>query len=105
MIKMVQSGGSKVCFTNLKNKNVKDNKSITTKLNCHIFILENLDVHVCKKINTLELKGGGVWGAISPEVEEILKIKQNGGFSFIFSFLAGLSKSPKLYTCSPAPLK
>ena len=49
------------------------------------------------------LQGG--LGGYPPEAEENLKkIKQNGGFSFMFCFLAGLPRSPKLWACFPAPL-
>ena len=40
------------------------------------------------KINTFRLYKGGL-GGIPKEAEEILKIKQNGGFSFIYFLLFG----------------
>ena len=43
----------------------------------------NLDVHVSTK-NTLRIYKG-----VCREQKKFLKIKQNGGFSFIFSFLFG----------------
>ena len=64
-----------------------------------IFLSEsNLDEHVRTRINTFGIyKGGGVWGAIPPEAEEIFK-KSNKmeAFPYFFCFLARLPKSPKL---------
>ena len=67
-------GVPKSAITKLKISTFKVNKSITTKVNCHIFFPEvNLDVHVIRKLIHLELSR-----------RNFKKIKQNGGFSFIF---------------------
>ena len=46
LIKLVRSGRSKVCYYQPKINNFKDNKSTTSKLNCHTFLSDNLGVHV-----------------------------------------------------------
>ena len=77
-------GVPKYAITKVKINHFKVNKSTTTKVNCHFPPEVNLDVH-----NTFKIYRG-VWGGIPPEAEDFFKkIKQNGGFSFIFFLLFG----------------
>ena len=65
-------------------------------MNYHIPPELNLDVHVIRKKVHLEITMG-VWGAIPPEAEEILKNQTKWRlFLYHFCFLAVLPRSPKL---------
>ena len=78
-------GVPKYVITNLKINNFKDNKS-TTKLNCHISLLDQSRC-ACKYVDLhLELTRG-VWGLASPpEAEEIFK-KSNKMEAFPYLFV------------------
>ena len=85
-------GIPKYVISILKINNFKVTKSTTTEINCHIFSPTNIDVHAILKLCYLELKRGvgGWWLPPPPQKQEnFLKIKQNGGFSFIFFLLFG----------------
>ena len=80
-------GVPKSAITKLKINNFKVIKSTTTKANCLISPVVNLDVHVIRKQIHLEFTRGS--GGYPPRSRrKFKKIKQNGGFSFIF-FLFG----------------
>ena len=71
-----------------KINNFKVNKSTTTKANLHIFSCDPFRSACYTEINTFRMNNGGL-GAIPPEAEEFLKIKQNGDVSFIVFCIFG----------------
>ena len=92
----------KYAITKLKINNFKVKQSTTTKVNCHFFPEVNVDVRYTKRNTFRSYKGGGS-GELSPQRQKnFLKIKQNGGFSFIFffAFWQG-SPDPQNYELAP----
>ena len=57
-------------------------------------------MYMLYEINTFRIYKG-VWGAIPPEAEEIIKNQQNGGFSFIFFAFWQGSLDPQNYELAP----
>ena len=89
-------GIPKYVITILKINNFKATKSTTTEFNCHIFSPTNIDVHAILKLFDFKLKRG-VWGAIPSEIEQFFKNQTKWRlFLYLFCFLAGLPRSPKL---------
>ena len=101
LIKTVRSGAiwafPKNVITILKINNFKVTKSTTTELNCHIFLPDQPRCVCYLKMIRFRTEKGGLGGYPPQKQKKILKIKQNGSFSFIyFCLLAGLPRSPKL---------
>ena len=92
-------GVPKYAITKLKINNFKLKQSTTTKL-IAIFTRDvNLDVRYTKR-NTFRSYKGGL--GLSPQKQKkFLKIKQNGGFSFIFFAFWQGSLDPQNYELAP----
>ena len=85
--------------------NVKEKKNQPESW--HISLSDQSDEHVSMNINTFRIYKG-VWGAGPPRSRRNLKKKSNKMEAFpyyFFCFLARLPISPKLRSCSLAPLK
>ena len=85
-------GVLKYVIANLKIEIFKDNKSMP-----YFLSKSNLDEHLSTKLDTFSIYKVGL-GASPPQAEENLKnqTKSRLFLYFVFCFLAGLPKSPKL---------